>query len=80
MSELQLQDYAEGYRFRVKCRSCGYGWYEDPSDFLGRPDTHSRMYLEEVETLLNCRACRRTGGIITPLILTATHHFVGGLA
>lgn len=80
MSELQLQDYRDGYRFRIRCRSCGYGWYEKPTDLLARPDTHSRMYLEEVEKLLECRACHHAGTLITPLILTATHHFVGGLA
>ena len=80
MSDLQLQDYQDGYRFRVKCRSCGYGWYEEPVELLARSDTHSRMYLEEVEKLLTCRACRQTGTVITPLILSATHHFVGGLA
>ena len=79
MSELQLQDYEDGYRFRIKCRACGYGWYEEPSELLVRSNTHRRMYLEEVETRLVCRACHRANTAITPLIITATHHFVGGM-
>lgn len=78
--ELQLEDYSEGYRFRLKCNVCGYGWYENPADLLGHPETHSRMYLGEVASLLICRNCKQSNSSITPIIKLPIHHFVGGMA
>ena len=80
MSELQLLDYADGYRFRMKCKACGYGWYAEPKELLEHAQTHDRMYLDEVAKLLRCRACYRYHALITPIIVTPVHHFVGGLA
>ena len=77
--ELQLQDYADGYRFRIRCLHCGYGRYLDPKEILSRPDVHSRMYLEEVGGLIRCPDCRKTGASILPLLILPQHHFVGGL-
>ena len=80
MSELQLVDYKDGYRFRMKCGSCGYGWYADPAELLKHIQTHDRMYLDEVAKVLRCRSCYSYRARITPIIVTSVHHFVGGLA
>lgn len=78
--ELQLEDYLEGWQLRVKCEHCGHGCYETPEDLLARPDTHARMYLDEVEKLLVCKECKQRKAKITPLLQRPQHHFVGGLA
>lgn len=80
MSELQLYDYQNGYRFRIKCHACGYGWYEMPGDLLSMPAAHDRMYLDEVARLLVCKSCRASSAEVMPIIIMDTHHFVGGLA
>lgn len=77
--ELQLADYFNGYRFRLQCRQCGNGWHKDPSDLLHYPMLHTRMYLNEIEQVLPCRACHKMAVRITPLIIKPAHHFVGGL-
>ncbi|WP_262694277.1 hypothetical protein [Kordiimonas aquimaris] len=76
---LQLGDYTEGYRFRLQCKACNYGWYTEPADLLQHTDTHARMYLDETEHMLVCLACKKHKVIITPLIIKPKHHFVGGL-
>lgn len=77
--DLQLADYTDGYRFRLNCRHCGNGWYEEPANLVVHPLLHSRMYLVEIEQALVCRGCRSSKIKVTPIILKPTHHFVGGL-
>ncbi len=77
--ELQLRDYEEGYRFRLACKGCGYGWYLEPKDVLAQDCMHTNMYLEEVAAALNCRHCRANHIEITPLLIKPQHHFVGGM-
>lgn len=77
--ELQLQDYTQGYKFRMTCRKCGYHWIEHPKDILDRPDMHQTMYLEEVARALQCRRCRTNNVAIMPILLRSHHSFVGGL-
>jgi len=79
-NDLQLCDYAEGYRFQMKCGSCGFEWYETPAEILASPLTHSRMYLDEVAATLKCINCKQYKAKITPLLVRSTHHFVGGMA
>ena len=78
-NDLQLGDYADGYKFRLQCKACRYGWYEEPIDLIQHSAIHARMYLGEVEQALSCRACRKTTVKITPMIIKPTHHFVGGM-
>lgn len=80
MTSLQLIDYKDGYRFRVKCSGCGYGWYAEPKELLEHFETHERMYLDEVAKVLWCKSCYTSQAIITPIIIMPTHHFVGGMA
>lgn len=80
MSDLQLQDYMDGYRFQVKCTACGYEWYQEPQDLRELPHSHDRMYIAEFEQVLVCRSCHKTRAKITPIIIMPTHHFVGGMA
>ncbi|WCL54419.1 hypothetical protein [Gimibacter soli] len=78
--DLQLRDYEEGYRFRVLCRTCRYGWNEEPAGLLTRKGLRKTLYLEELEAKLCCPRCRRTSTKITPIIIKPQHHFVGGMA
>lgn len=78
-TELQLIDYSDGYRFRLNCKRCNNGWYEEPAALIEHPMLHARMYLEELEQTLTCRACHARAVKVTPIILKPTHHFVGGL-
>lgn len=77
--DLQIQDYTDGYRFRVKCLHCGYGWYRDPEELLCLKGVHRRMYLDEVGRLVRCPDCRKSGVSILPMLILPQHHFVGGL-
>ena len=78
--DLQLRDYAEGYRFQVTCKACAFEWYENPHDVLLMPATHDNMYLDEVGAVLRCINCKQHSSKITPLLIRRTHHFVGGMA
>lgn len=82
MNNLHLQDYKEGYRFRLLCQDkrCKYQWYEWPKDLLDKPYTHARLYLDELEALVPCPNCKRANSKITPIPLHKQHSFVGGLA
>ncbi|MFC3050697.1 hypothetical protein [Kordiimonas pumila] len=77
--DLQLIDYKDGYRFRIKCKSCGYGSYIVPEELLTMQGLHRTMYLDEVAEQLLCRQCKKAGAEITPIILARQHHFVGGM-
>lgn len=83
---LQLADYADGYRFACTCRICNFTWYEQPRELLTAPGMHARMYLDEVVRVLRCRRLRdhpdksRQSVEIIPIRDRQTHHFIGGLA
>lgn len=80
MNELQLIDYEVGYRFRVTCKSCKYGWYEVLKELIALPATHDHMYLDEVSALLVCRECKTRNSVISPLLNTKKSYFIGDLA
>ncbi len=77
---MQLYDYRDGYRFRMKCQHCGYHWHDRPADLLDRGDMHDRMHLDEVATQIQCRTCKRHAVSLMPIRVMKTHHFSGGLA
>lgn len=82
-TQLQLRDYAEGYRFQVKCKVCGYGWYLKPADLLNNcahnDDWHANLYLDEVESMIPCPRCKKQRTKISPLPIRKQHHFIGGM-
>ena len=80
MNDLQLQDYEDGYMFGLRCRHCGHTWQAEPKILLADDAMHARMYLDEVERLLRCRRCGSDRIMLSPKLITRTHHFVGGLA
>ena len=78
---MQLGDYADGgWLFLVECKACGRQSGLEPHDILDRyPFAERGMRLEDIESHLFCRDCRRRQAHLEAVPRLPKQAFVGGM-
>ena len=78
---MQLGDYADGgWLFIVECKACGRQSRLEPNDILDRYLFAERaMRLEDLESHLLCRDCRRRQASLEAVPRLPKQAFVGGM-
>ncbi|RMB05006.1 hypothetical protein [Eilatimonas milleporae] len=79
MNHLYLDDYASGYGFETRCRTCGHQARESHTSLCTRPDVHGRLTLEDVSERLTCPYCKTRAVRLHLHRLTPVHHFIAGM-
>ena len=77
---MQLGDLDSGQRLEITCRACSHVYYLTAADVIAGRRARTRLYLDEVERKLRCKA-RGCGGRVRMAWARGrdTSAFIGGM-